>query len=110
MPPCNIGFFLRKGKLQVEYQKIRFSQHSVVRMFERQLKKDDIISVIQEGEVIADYPDDLPYPSKLILGHIYDLPLHVVLGYNIEDDMAIIITAYIPTCDVWEDDFKKRRK
>ena len=30
--------------------------------------EDEVRNVIQTGETIEDYPDDFPYPSRLVLG------------------------------------------
>lgn len=40
-----------------------FSGHAIRRMFERTLGRDAILDVVWGGEVIAEYPDDRPYPS-----------------------------------------------
>jgi len=44
----------------------------------------------------AAYPDDTPYPSRLLLGWRGDKPLHVVAAYNAQDDEQIVITVYEP--------------
>jgi len=72
---------------------IRFSAHAVQRIFERSLRKIDVVEVIRSGEKIADYPDDLPYPTFLMLGFVQGRPMHVVLANNGEDDMGIIVSA-----------------
>ena len=60
-------------------------------------------------EIIEQYPDDYPYPSCLILGmSIEDKYLHVVIG-NHESDL-FLITAYFPSFDKWESDFKTRKE
>jgi len=42
------------------YKRIVFSGHALRQMFGRGLKKDDCITVIRQGDVIMDYPDDKP--------------------------------------------------
>jgi hypothetical protein len=60
------------------------------------------------GVVIEDYLNDYPVPSALILGWISDdTPLHVVC--SIYQDMACIITAYIPDKEHWENDMCTRK-
>ncbi len=44
-----------------------FSGHAVTRMFERAITRDQVRSVVEAGEIIASYPDDIPYPSYLVL-------------------------------------------
>lgn len=48
--------------------KFSFSGHVFRRMAERGFSPDTIKSVIKNGTVIKEYPDDTPYPSRLILG------------------------------------------
>ncbi|NMP23435.1 DUF4258 domain-containing protein [Sulfobacillus sp. DSM 109850] len=47
-------------------------------MFERQIERSVVESVIQSGTTIESYPEDTPYPSRLVLG--WDRPVHVVVA------------------------------
>lgn len=47
---------------------IIFRVHVIQRMFERNITAEDVIHVIGAGETIKTYPDDQPYPGRLILG------------------------------------------
>ena len=78
-------------------------------MFRRGLGKDDVIATIHNGQVIADYHDDRPYPSCLMLSFVGNIPLHVVFAVDEEQQIAIAVTAYVPDPDLWADDFKSRR-
>jgi uncharacterized protein (DUF433 family) len=40
-----------------------FSGHAVLRIYQRRITDDEVIKVIEHGEVIEDYPEDYPYPS-----------------------------------------------
>jgi len=51
-----------------DFDRVLFSGHAVRRMFERGLSKDDVLGIVRDGEVIADYPEDEPYPSYLQTG------------------------------------------
>jgi hypothetical protein len=62
------------------------------------------------GEVIADYPDDQPYPSVLLLFKDAEQALHVVAGLDVASKTFHIITAYRPEPDLWSDDFRTRRQ
>ena len=66
--------------------KIIFRIHAVQRMFERQIGVEDVRSVLENGETIESYVDDVPYPSRLILGWRGDRPIHVVAAENHPDD------------------------
>jgi hypothetical protein len=37
-------------------------------MFERRITAEDVRAVVADGEVIQSYPEDKPYPSRLVLG------------------------------------------
>ena len=51
-----------------------FRVHAIRRMFERKISVADIRQVLGAGEVIEAYPDDKPYPSRLLLGWIGGAP------------------------------------
>jgi hypothetical protein len=42
-------------------------------MFERGLSKDAVITAIGYGEKVSDYPEDQPYPSRLLLGIVKNI-------------------------------------
>ncbi len=66
--------------------------------------------LVEQGETIAEYPNDLPYPSQLILGFVGNRPIHLVMGYNEMEQAGIVITVYEPSLEIWRDDFKKKRR
>lgn len=70
---------------------------------------EDVRHVLATGEVIEEYPDDTPYPSRLILGWCASRPLHVVVGDNIEAGEAIVITVYEPDSHQWEAGFRRKK-
>jgi hypothetical protein len=78
-------------------------------MFEREIAPEDVEAALVYGIVIEDYPNDLPYPSKLILVHKKNRPIHVVVGNDFENERIFIITVYNPDSELWGDDFMKRR-
>lgn len=51
-------------------QPLIFRGHAIQRMFERAVTVDDVVLVLREGETIESYPDDKPYPSRLVLGWV----------------------------------------
>ena len=86
-----------------------FRVHAIQRMFERKITDDDVRHVLTTGELIEDYPNDAPYPSRLILGWRETRPLHIVVANNTADQEKIVITVYEPDPDQWETDFKRRK-
>lgn len=101
-----------KGKeklTEVEDTQLVFSGHAIKQMFQRRISRDAVKIVISTGEVIADYPDDHPYPSCLMLGFSGDRPIHVVAAHDAETQTVYVITAYEPDVKLWQSDFKSRR-
>ena len=91
-----------------EAGKIIFRTHAIKRMFQRRVDEKDVRSVLETGEIIEVYPDDTPYPSRLILGWLESRPIHVVAADNIADNETIVITVYEPELDKWSLNFKRR--
>ena len=89
--------------------KVTYRVHAVRRMFERGISEAQVRQVLEGGEEITAYPDDKPYPSRLLLGWQGERPLHVVTAYNAQDGEEIVITVYEPEAALWEDGFKRRR-
>ena len=90
--------------------KVLFLPHAVQQMSrpERMSSPADVRRVIDNGEVIEDYPDDPRGHSCLLLGQgIGDRALHVVCAPKAE--YLAIITAYLPSSDQWEDDNRTRK-
>ena len=90
-------------------KEIEFSRHAIVQMFARSITKDQVVNVVKFGEIVLEYDDDKPFPSKLLLGDIYENPIHVVVGYDEKNMRCIVITAYKPDRTIWESDYKTRR-
>lgn len=89
---------------------VQFSGHAIRRMFERGLSRHAILITVRKGEVIADYPDDKPYPSCLVLGVDAGKPVHVVVARENEQRHCVVVTVYQPDPAIWTDDFKRRRQ
>ena len=87
-----------------------FRVHALKRMFERRVSVDEVQAVLRNGELIADYPDDTPYPSRLVLGWVGRRPLHVVAAYNAVDDETIVATVYEPDPAAWNPDFRRKAR
>ena len=90
--------------------KLIFRLHALQRMAERNITRDIIESVLESNEVVQTYPDDFPYPSKLLLGWDGKTPIHFVVAENGHDNELIVITAYIPDLTRWEADYRRRKQ
>jgi hypothetical protein len=78
-------------------------------MLERGIGIDEIEQIIASGDSIEDYPEDEPYPSRLLLGWPGGRPLHIVAADEPGTDVTHVITAYQPDPAQWEDGFRRRR-
>mgnify|MGYP001766175509 CR=1 FL=1 len=87
-----------------------YSRHAMERMFQRAISPATVERIVRKNHVVAEYPDDQPYPSCLLLGFDGARPIHVVVGYDRKRDEAYIVTVYEPDREAWSDDFSKRRK
>jgi hypothetical protein len=72
----------------MDCQEVKFSGHAIRRMFERSITRDEALSAVEVGELIAEYPDDEPFPSFLLLARVRERILHLL----------------------WEPDFRTRRR
>lgn len=86
-----------------------FRSHAIKRMFERNISLENVQHVLATGKAIQEYPNDTPYPSRLVLGWIADKPLHVVTADDTETGTTIVITAYAPDSSVWEANFERKK-
>jgi hypothetical protein len=86
-----------------------FRIHAIQRMVQRGINEIDVREVLTSGEVIEGYPDDTPYPSRLVLGWHVSRPIHVVAADNTGAGETIVITVYEPDTDHWESGFRRRR-
>jgi hypothetical protein len=79
-------------------------------MAERHIEEEEVMAVINDGEVIDRYPDDKPFPSCLMLGRVRGRPLHVVVAVDESGLEKVIVTVYEPDEIRWNSDFRSRRK
>ena len=94
---------------------VEYKAHCQKRMLERDIFRKDVSNAIMKGEIIEDYPlevgniSETSFPSCLIMWFDTEKnkPIHVVVGYN--GKKIIIISAYYPDEERWEQDFKTRR-
>jgi hypothetical protein len=90
-------------------EKVAMTVHAKKRMEERDIKVNDILHCIASGEIIADYEDDKPLPSCLVLGKDAEgVGMHIVLSKD--DEFIYLITAYYPDEARWEADLKTRKE
>jgi len=92
-------------------EKLLFLPHAVRQMSHpgRMITTAEVRKIIFEGEVIEDYPEDVRGHSCLLLGFgETGRAIHVVCSPK--DEYLAIITAYSPSEEQWQSDYKSRRK
>lgn len=89
-------------------KKLIFRTHAVERMFQRSIQVEEVRAAMGNGEIIESYPEDLPYPSYLLLGWAGKRPLHIVAA-DVSYNESVIITVYEPDPKKWSSDFKGRQ-
>ncbi len=87
-----------------------FRVHAIQRMFQRRVSEEEVRQVVTAGATIETYPEDKPFPSRLMLGWSGSRPLHVVVADNVATQETVIITVYHPDAEEWEAGFKRRRR
>jgi hypothetical protein len=92
----------------MDCQSTKFSDHAILKMFQRSIGVDDVESIIKTGEVIRSYPEDKPYPSVLLLGYKNQQPIHVVVAQD-ETGNCIVITTYVPDLNIWKTGFRNKK-
>ena len=88
---------------------IEWSKHILARLLSRNIPQRAVRETIIAGEVIEDYPQDRPFPSCLVLAWVDGTPYHVVVSLDETTDTVYVITAYEPSPDRFEADFRTRR-
>jgi hypothetical protein len=75
-------------------REIIFSAHAVQRLFQRGLTTAEVQEVIKSGEIIAEYPGDVPFPTYLVLHRIKDHYIHVIVALDSKNLRGLVITDY----------------
>ena len=91
---------------------VLYSRHARSEMAHEEfgeVREHEVSEAVFSGEIIEEYPEDTPYPSRLISGATATgRPLHVLCAQDVEDNVVIVITVYPPDPGKWI--ANKRRK
>jgi hypothetical protein len=77
-----------------------------MRLADRYVARDEILSSVDSYEMVESYPGDKYLPSYLVLA---GSRFHILFAADVEGDNVRIITTYVPDRDEWESDLKTRR-
>lgn len=91
--------------------RISFKRHALIRMQQRDIRADDVKTMLQTSEIIEEYDQDHPLPSVLLLGMtLNQRPLHAVVAVDTDGvGMVWVITVYEPDHLNWQPDLRTRR-
>jgi len=92
-------------------KRILFTPHAIRQMTrpQRMITRADVETVVMQGILVEDYPDDERGHSCLLLGtDVGARPVHVVCSPK--EDYLAIITAYVPDPAQWSPDFLQRTR
>ena len=106
MKPLDLEIF-RKA---VAAGRIEWRKHVLQKLAERAVPQQAVRDVLLTGERIREYADDKPFPSALFLGYVSGKPLHVVAACDEANQQAFVITAYEPSPEIFEADYRTKRK
>jgi len=81
-----------------------------MRLQQRAITRGSIISSVETYEIIEQYPEDKYFPSYLVFAQAGSNIFHIHIAVDKEGDNVRIITAYKPTLDKWENNYKTRRQ
>ncbi|PSO48741.1 MAG: hypothetical protein BRC32_01390 [Actinobacteria bacterium QS_8_72_14] len=89
---------------------VQYRLHALRQMVERGISVSQVQQVLTHGEVVEEARRaGRPYPTRLLLGWIHDRPLHVLVAAAPEGSQYVI-TAYKPSLDRWEGDYRTRKE
>ena len=94
----------------IENRRIRWTYHVNMRLKGRFIHRDAVLSSVDRYEIIEEYPKDKYLPSFLVYTEYKGQVIHIQIAADLENNFITIITAYKPSRDKWEKDFKTRRK
>jgi hypothetical protein len=94
----------------VRHGKLLWTYHVNMRMRGRFISRRPIVDSHPDYEVIEEYPEDKYLPSYLVYSEYRGDVFHILFAADVEGDNVRIVTAYRPSPEEWEEDFKARRR
>ena len=103
---------LDRVKRLVASGEIRVSDHGYDELVADSMSAREVVAGVVYAVVVEDYPEYAKGPCTLVLQKDKEgLPIHVVWGITRgRTSPAVLVTAYRPARELWEDDLLRRRK
>lgn len=97
-------------RYKIDEEQFEFSKHAIDQSLFRKIRVQEIREVVQNEQIIEDYPNDKYGPSCLIGGlTLNDRPIHIQCSYP-SRPLVKIITLYEPNPLRWNENFTQRRQ
>jgi hypothetical protein len=93
----------------VRQGKVLWTYHVNMRLIGRFIPRRFIVESHADYEIIEEYPKDKYFPSYLVYSEYHGDVFHVLFATDVEGDNVRIVTAYRPSPEEWQEDFKTRR-
>ena len=90
--------------------RIFWTYHVNMRLGQRFIARETIISAVESYEIVESYPDDKYLPSYLLLGRRGEEVFHALFGVDVDGRNVRVVTAYSPSPEEWDADMKTRRR
>ena len=91
-------------------RRLIISRHAADEMRKDGIRLADVKLVMEHEQVIETYSDDVPYPSRLVLGWPRRKAVHIVAADIPSSHETVIITVYRPDPLLWEHGFRRRKR
>ncbi len=90
--------------------RVFWTYHVNMRLEERSITRETILSSVNNMEIIEEYPDDKYFPSYLLRSRYENIWYHILIAVDLVGNNVRVVTAYLPSLSKWEPDFKTRRR
>ncbi len=93
----------------VKRGKILWTYHVNMRLKDRSISREAVLSSVDSYEIIEQYLEERYLKSCLVYAKYQDEVIHIVVAADEENENVRIITTYKPALDKWDEGLKKRR-
>ena len=97
-------------KYCIRRRRIYWTYHVNMRLQQRYIEREKILSSVDSYEIIEKYPGDKYLPSCLVYAKHEGEAIHIQIAIDRENDHVRIVTSYKPSLEKWEAGFKRRKK
>ena len=93
----------------VERRQIRWTHHASMRLRQRSIRIETVLSAVESFEIIEEYREDKYLPSYLIRAAEEGVVFHFHGAVDVEGDNVRIVTVYVPDPQEWDPELRTRR-